>query len=380
MIWFKVRYSVQSPHSSGAATPEVQQTIGQKLRRIDWLGSFTLAIFMGLALLAVTLVTSSTDPEIAYRWGDKLIIGMFIASGFFFLVFLHVELYVAAEPVLPIELLTQRTPIAVAINNFTISILSFGVVSSPLPDVAHTQMYSVPLYYMAVRLMSPSNAGSHLIPNSILGSSGSLAVGFIVRSTGRYYWLTVFCGLFSILSAFLLASWDLHTSEFWLWTSFGPMAFSMGSVTTLTIVGLIADIGRDHVAVATSRGYFSPLLAIYCYLSPSQSLFLRGLPLPSSANTSFVHVPHNRPGTRRLPLRRSNPSRAPEGARAAHHRPWSAGYHLQDPPVVQFDLSAPARPPGSRDRIVPEGPARRVRVRDRGRRRRRHLVHGYPGD
>ncbi len=129
MIWFKVRYSVASPSSSGAATPEAPQTIGQKLRRIDWLGSFTLAIFIGLALLAVTLVTSSTDPEIAYRWGDKLIIGMFITSAIFFCIFLHVELYVAAEPVLPIELLSQRTPVAVAINNFTISILSFGVVS-----------------------------------------------------------------------------------------------------------------------------------------------------------------------------------------------------------------------------------------------------------
>lgn len=131
MIWWKVRYSVQSPNSSGAATPEVQETLGQKLKRIDWLGSFTLAIFIGLALLAVTLVTSSTDPELAYHWSDKLIIGMFVGSAVFFCIFLHIELYVAAEPVLPIELLTQRTPVAVAINNFTISILSFGVVSFP---------------------------------------------------------------------------------------------------------------------------------------------------------------------------------------------------------------------------------------------------------
>ncbi len=34
-----------------------------------------------------------------------------------------------------------------------------------------------------------------------------------------------------------------------------PQALAMGSVTTLTIVALIADIGRDHVAVATSLSY-----------------------------------------------------------------------------------------------------------------------------
>ncbi len=28
--------------------------------------------------------------------------------------------------------------------------------------------------------------------------------------------------------------------------------FSMGSVTTLTVVALIGDVGREHVAVATS--------------------------------------------------------------------------------------------------------------------------------
>ncbi|GMK56737.1 hypothetical protein CspeluHIS016_0305770 [Cutaneotrichosporon spelunceum] len=243
LIWFKVRYSVGTPSSSGAATPEVQESIWKKLRRIDWLGSLTLALFIGLALLAVTLVTSSVDPEVAYRWSDRLIVGMFIGSAFFFCLFIYVELCIAAEPILPVELLSQRTPVAVAINNFTISILSFGT------------LYSVPLFYTAVRLMSAAKAGAHLIPNSILGSVGSLGVGFVVRATGRYYWLTVFCGMFSILSSCLLATWDENTSEFWLWTSFGPMYFSMGAVTTLTIVALIADIGREHVAVATSLSY-----------------------------------------------------------------------------------------------------------------------------
>lgn len=31
-----------------------------------------------------------------------------------------------------------------------------------------------------------------------------------------------------------------------------PMSLSMGAVTTLTIVALIADVGPEHIAVATS--------------------------------------------------------------------------------------------------------------------------------
>jgi hypothetical protein len=105
---------------------------------------------------------------------------------------------------------------------------------------------------MAVRLMTASNAGRHMIPNSFFGSGASLLTGFIVRHTGKYYWLTFACGTMAILSTCLLANWDQNTAEFWLWTSMAPQSLSMGSVTTLTIVALIADVGRDHVAVATS--------------------------------------------------------------------------------------------------------------------------------
>jgi hypothetical protein len=44
-----------------------------------------------------------------------------------------------------------------------------------------------------------------------------------------------------------------------LWTSFAPLNIAGGAGTTLTIVALIADVGRDHVATATS-----------CKLGPSK--------------------------------------------------------------------------------------------------------------
>lgn len=113
-------------------------------------------------------------------------------------------------------------------------------------------MYTVPLYYTAVRQMSASFAGAHLIPNAICGMVGSLVCGLIVRSTGKYYWLNFWCSVVGIISAVLLAGWDTMTPSWQLWVGFVPLSFSMGSVTTLTIVGLVADVGRDYIAVATS--------------------------------------------------------------------------------------------------------------------------------
>jgi MFS family permease len=255
MIFLKVRYTIPSPSSSGASTPVRKETAREKLARIDWLGSFLIAGMMGSMLIAVSLVTSSTGAVVegfkpsngidldAYKWTDPLILGLFSTSAALLVVFLYVEIFVAGEPVLPVELLTQRTPIFIAINNFTISALAFST------------LYSVPLFFTAVKLMTAADAGVHLIPNSFLGSIGSLATGFIVRATGKYYWLTAFCGAFSIVSSILLAGWTRESADWLMWTSYAPMAFSMGSVTTLTIVGLIADIGREHVAVATSLSY-----------------------------------------------------------------------------------------------------------------------------
>lgn len=225
LIYLKVRYRTEIKPS------------GNVLARIDFLGSGLLAASIGSALLATSLLTSISPPE------ARVTNGLFAIGAISFVLFIYVELRVAREPILPVELLRQQTPIAVAINNFIISVLSFGT------------MYSVPLFYQAVRLMSATEAGQHMVPNSVLGSFGSLAAGFIVRRTGRYWWLTVFCGCSAVFSALLLSTWGLDTSEWLLWTSFCPMAFAMGSVTTLTIVGLIADIGREYVAVATSLSY-----------------------------------------------------------------------------------------------------------------------------
>jgi hypothetical protein len=47
--------------------------------------------------------------------------------------------------------------------------------------------------------------------------------------------------------------------RFNLWTNMTLGNFAMGSVTTLTVVALIGDVGRDHVAVATSRESPQPL-------------------------------------------------------------------------------------------------------------------------
>lgn len=47
-------------------------------------------------------------------------------------------------------------------------------------------LYSVPLWFSAVKGASNSAAGAHLIPNVVSTSVFSLAVGYLMAKTGRY--------------------------------------------------------------------------------------------------------------------------------------------------------------------------------------------------
>lgn len=92
--------------------PETKQTARQKLARIDYAGSFTLVCCIGCLLLGLSLKTSE-DLE----WGSKIVISLLCGSVVFGTAFMYVEARWAPEPVMPLRLLSMRTPLAVALTN-----------------------------------------------------------------------------------------------------------------------------------------------------------------------------------------------------------------------------------------------------------------------
>jgi uncharacterized membrane protein len=99
-----------------------------KLQRIDFFGSLTLVLTVGSLLLGLSLKSTEELP-----WSHPLIWGLISASGVWGIVFLVVEIRLAAYPVMPIRLIKQRTPLAVAFANFFASIGAFSM------------LYNVPL-------------------------------------------------------------------------------------------------------------------------------------------------------------------------------------------------------------------------------------------
>jgi hypothetical protein len=106
-------------------TDITNQSLRNKMRRIDFLGSLTLVGAVGCLLLGFSL---KTTEEMA--WSHPLIWGLFTASVVCGTLFVVVEKYVSPYPVMPLRLITQRTPLAVSMSNLLGSMAAFSTVNT----------------------------------------------------------------------------------------------------------------------------------------------------------------------------------------------------------------------------------------------------------
>ncbi|KAJ7368135.1 vacuolar amino acid permease [Mycena albidolilacea] len=217
------------------------QPLYEKLRRIDVLGSFTLVGTVGCLLLGFSL---KTTEEIA--WSHPLIYGLFVASFICGVLFIFVEKYWAPFPVMPLHLITRRTPFAVSLSNLFASMAAFSMVKI---------LYNVPLYFSAVKLYSAASSGSHLLPHSVAISCGSVAAGWMMRRTGKLYTLTLAAAASSICANVLVIFWNENTSQWHLWLDIVPQGFGMASFITTTLIAMIAGVIKEDMSVATGITY-----------------------------------------------------------------------------------------------------------------------------
>ncbi|WVN86783.1 protein-L-isoaspartate O-methyltransferase [Cryptococcus depauperatus CBS 7841] len=218
-----------------------------KLARIDYLGSATLALAVVSLLLSMSIKTSATKPSGGdYTFSDPLIWGLLVSSAIFTTIFLLVEEYYSLEPILPLKLLTHRTPMAIAISSFTMVTVQFSV------------LYNIPLFFSIVQQKSSSITGAHLLPNSILIGAGSLFVGWVMRRTGKYWWIGVDCALLIMGTSVAMCFWNQHSPDWLTWVAQAPGGFGYAGVLTTSLVALMTHVQRadeGEMAVATSMTY-----------------------------------------------------------------------------------------------------------------------------
>lgn len=211
------------------------ETLGTKLQRVDWIGSF---IFMA----------SSTSFLMAISWGGTTFAWSSastiapLAVGAAGLVSATLwERYVAKNPFIRHELFRSISGVAIYICSATQGLLLFG------------QLYYIPFYFMSVLAYSPITTGVAMLPVTLVLAPSSVVAGIFVSRYNNYRWpiwsgwavCTIGCGL--------IAMWDQHTHVA-VWVV-SLVICSLGHGATLNAQNFaaqsICDAGDESSAAAT---------------------------------------------------------------------------------------------------------------------------------
>ncbi|CAG8898069.1 unnamed protein product [Penicillium egyptiacum] len=226
-----------------------------KLRRIDFLG----AVVLVGAVLGFLL---GLDRGSNVSWKLPLTIASLAVSAVLFVIFILVEIYLAAEPFAPGHIIFNRTFFACYGCNF----FSFGGWIAAL--------FYIPLYFQAVDGVSATTAGLRLLPSILSGVFGSVFAGVLMKWNGKYYWLTVAAYAFLTTGVFCiyLFSGGVVASTVPMICGMVISAFGNGIGVTTTLIGLISNATYEDQAVVTACSYLFRSLGSVIGLSLSSTV------------------------------------------------------------------------------------------------------------
>ena len=206
------------------------------LKRIDFLGAFTLMLTLVLLLLGVNS-GGNTVP-----WNHPLIWTTLPLSFISLLAFIYIESNYATEPVIPVRLLLNRTVLAACFTNWFGSMVIFST------------LFYGPIYFQ-IKGLSTTQAGARLVPQSVGTGIGSIGTGLIMRWTGRYYYLSAVNMLMLVAATALLSGFTLSTPLWATIITFFMAGLAYSGMLTVTLLSLISAVEHQHQAVITSASY-----------------------------------------------------------------------------------------------------------------------------
>ncbi|KAJ9104745.1 hypothetical protein QFC19_003886 [Naganishia cerealis] len=211
-----------------------KRTLRDWLIGVDFGGAAALLVSVG-AFLQYLSASSAIDAA-SHRISNLVNLAVAVV---FFLVFIYVELRVAYKPIMPLALLRRRSSLCIGLIAGLVAVVNFNMV------------YHLGMLFEIVFQQPVSRAGAHLLPNSICLVVAGPLVGYVIKRTNRFKWVTSICCLGPVLSMALLAKMT-PASPVWLqWTAIVPMGCGFSGLLTATLVGIMNDVDRSQVATAT---------------------------------------------------------------------------------------------------------------------------------
>ena len=211
ILWLPSAISVRSTAHRGWAA----------VRRIDFPGALAAAAATVCLLLALTWGGTT------YPWNSAQVVGILLAAGVLYLVFLTIERLVQ-EPLLPLDLFHNQV--------FTAS----GLLALGGGMVIYAMIFYLPLYMQGVLGQTATTSGAGLAPLFFPTAIGAILGGQVIAKVGRYHFLAVIGALILSLGIFLLSRMDTTTA--------------IGTVTlNMIVVGLGAGLLQPIYTLAAQN-------------------------------------------------------------------------------------------------------------------------------
>ncbi|ORX55598.1 MFS general substrate transporter [Hesseltinella vesiculosa] len=234
---------------------EDNRSFMDKVRELDGAGAFFVVCTVFFVMLATSLGGNSRE------WSDPFVIGLLAASLLSGIVFVFVEKYYATFPIMPIEIISQQTPLASAFTNF----FCLGC--------AMTNTFVLPLYFQVLLNYSASQSGLFFLPRVVGGSVGSLYAGYHIRHRGEYRKLLIASSVGMLLAVMLISTWNTATNVWWTMPVTMLDGFSGGVIITASLISMISCVKRQEMATMTSISYLFRTTGGVIGVSLSQAIF-----------------------------------------------------------------------------------------------------------
>ena len=220
--------------------------VGPAFPRLPREGGKVSIDFAGVALLSGTLVCLLLALAWAgdvYAWGSPEIIGLFVASGVFFVMLLSAESR-AAEAIVPLHLFRNR-------------VFAVGSLLTFLSGITLTSVITfIPMYLQGVLGASATSSGLVLSPMMIAVAIGSNAGGVLVSRTGRYRSFILVGAAALMAGMFMLTRFEVDTT--WAEAILGMALVGAGIGLAVPVINLAVQnaFSRQYLGVATSSSQF----------------------------------------------------------------------------------------------------------------------------
>ncbi|KAK3933999.1 major facilitator superfamily transporter [Diplogelasinospora grovesii] len=187
-------------------------TMGEKLMRVDWLGSFSFISSATLFLIAV----SWGGIQHQWRSASTLVPMCLGTAGLVWT--LTYEAFLAREPFMRLSLFWNSSSVATYICGAIQGLVLYG------------QLYYVPFYFLAVKGYSPMHTGLVLLPVMVTLVPGSIMTGLLVTRTKNYrYPIWTGWALTGVATGLTLI-WDVDTpAAVWV-TTLVILGFGHGAI------------------------------------------------------------------------------------------------------------------------------------------------------